>query len=42
VDLVHSDGVVVVADLHVAKIEAAMGLCVVKQRWWRGLVRLEG
>ena len=28
-DLVHSDGVEVVADLHVAKIEAATGLRVV-------------
>jgi len=42
VDLAHSDRVVVVVDLHVAKIEAAMGLCAVKQRQWQGLARLEG
>jgi len=42
VDLARSDGVEVVADLHVAKIEAATGLCAVKQRWQRGLARLEG
>ncbi len=41
-DLAHSDRVAVAADLHVAKIEVATGLCVVKQRWWWGLARLEG
>ena len=41
-DLACSDGVVVAADLHVAKMEAATGLHAVRQRWWRGLARLEG
>ena len=42
VDLVHSDRVAVVVDLHVVKMEVATGLRVVRQRWWRGLARLEG
>ncbi len=42
VDLAHSDRVAVVVDLHVAKMEAAIGLCGVKQRQWQGIVRLEG
>jgi len=41
-DLAHSDGVAVVVDLHVAKMEVAMGLHAVRQRWQQGLVRLEG
>jgi len=41
-DLACSDGVVVVVDLHVVKMGAAMGLHVVRQRWWQGLARLEG
>ena len=41
-DLAHSDRVAVVVDLHVAKMEAATGLCGVKQRQWQGIVRLEG
>ena len=42
VDLVHSDRVAVAVDLHVVKIEVAMGLRAVKQRQWQGLARLEG
>ncbi len=43
-DLVCSDGVVVVVvvDWHVVKMEAAIGLCVVRQRWQQGLARLKG
>ncbi len=41
-DLVHSDGVVVAVNLHVVKMEAAIGLHVGRQRQWRGLVKLEG
>ncbi len=38
-DLAWSDGVVVAVDLHVAKMEAAIGLCAVRQRWWWGLCK---
>ncbi len=41
-DLACSDGVAVVVDLHVAKMEAAMGLRAVRQRQQQGLARLEG
>ncbi len=41
-DLAHSDRVAVAVDLHVVKIEVAMGLRAVKQRQWQGLARLEG
>ncbi len=41
-DLACSDGVAVAVDLHVVKIEAAMGLHAVKQRQRWGLARLEG
>ncbi len=42
VDLVHSDRVAVVVDLHVVKMEVATGLRAVRQRRWQGLVRLKG
>ena len=38
----HSDGVAVAADLHVAKMEVAMGLRAVRQRQRQGLARLKG
>ncbi len=41
-DLAHSDGVVVAVDLHMAKMGVAMGLHIVRQRWWWRLVKLEG
>ena len=41
-DLACSDRVAVAVDFHVAKMEAAMGLHAVRQRWWWGLVKLEG